>query len=81
MLFSMAILATVGAFGVKKFLVMKDYEETIHQTKTIINENFLEDQDERVSMANFDIAVTISRIDSQLEIIDLSDHFEWSVLD
>ena len=30
MLFSLAILATVGSFGVKKFLVMKDYEDTKH---------------------------------------------------
>lgn len=31
-------------------------------------------------MANFDIAVSISRIDGQPELFDLSDHFEWSVL-
>ena len=57
MIVTLVILSTVGAIGVQKFLVMKDYGDTRHAM--LIHENALEGQEEKISMTNFDIAVSV----------------------
>ena len=74
MIVSLAILGTVGAFGVQKFQVMKEYGDTSHQ-KTF-HENELEGKKEKFSMTNFDIAVFASNFFDNSEV-DLAGHFEW----
>ena len=55
---------------------MKEYGDTRHAE--LVHENELEGRIEKVSMTNFDIAVSVSNLQTG-EAVDVSGHFEWAI--
>ena len=77
MLISIGIFCTVTAFAVKKFLVMKSYEDTHHQST--IHENAIGgNKDDKVSMENFGIGVLTQNTFDGTHV-GISNGFEWEI--